>query len=441
MTADNSLLHIDEVISDRYRIEGRLGEGGMGVVYLARQINLDRIVAIKVLRPQLAIDPVARTRFEREARAAASLDHPGVIKVFDFGEHRGLLYLTMERIVGITLRQLLRNTPDTLPIERSIAIATQVADVLMATHAISLIHRDLKPENLFLVPSELGQDRVVIADFGLAIFSTDRMGERLTRTGEVMGTPAYLSPEQTRGKALGPKVDVYALGCILYEMVTGTAPFDGPDVQLVMQQAFAIPDSPRERRPNLPIPQNLDQLIMAMLTKSPDHRPDATAVRQMLLALDPDASRMLAARNDLKDKPRHARMVTQGDIRTLTLAQDGEDNDTLGAAVGISGPIDDWNLTLLSGQGFRPRILHAEAPGAPVEIVLVTTPDQTYLELARQYRVPVVVIASSNELAHLADLIRAGVSEIVPHGSDQAELIRRIRRALRRSRRLAEVTP
>lgn len=287
MTPDNSLLHIGEVVSDRYRIEQPLGEGGMGVVFLARQLNLDRVVAIKILRPQLAIDPVARTRFEREARAAATLDHPGVIKIFDFGEHNGLLYLTMERIVGMTLRQLLRATSDTLPIERAISITTQIADVLTATHAISLVHRDLKPENIFLVPSDLGQDRVVVADFGLAIFSADRLGERLTRTGEVMGTPAYLSPEQTRGKALGPKVDVYALGCILYEMITGTVPFDGPDVQLVMQQAFAIPDSPRERRPNLLIPQTLDSLVMAMLTKSPDHRPDAIAVRQMLLALDP----------------------------------------------------------------------------------------------------------------------------------------------------------
>ncbi|NUN15884.1 MAG: serine/threonine protein kinase [Myxococcales bacterium] len=438
MTPDNSLLHIGEVVSDRYRIEQPLGEGGMGVVFLARQLNLDRVVAIKILRPQLAIDPVARTRFEREARAAATLDHPGVIKIFDFGEHNGLLYLTMERIVGMTLRQLLRATSDTLPIERAISITTQIADVLTATHAISLVHRDLKPENIFLVPSDLGQDRVVVADFGLAIFSADRLGERLTRTGEVMGTPAYLSPEQTRGKALGPKVDVYALGCILYEMITGTVPFDGPDVQLVMQQAFAIPDSPRERRPNLLIPQTLDSLVMAMLTKSPDHRPDAIAVRQMLLALDPEASRMLTPRNELKDKPRQHRMVTQGDLRTLTMAIDGDDDDTMGASLGVAGPIDEWNMTLLANQGFRPRLLQTTFPGQPVEIILITEPESQYLELANQYAVPTVVMAKNNELSHLAELIRYGVSEIVPHGSEHAELIRRIRRALRRSRRLAE---
>ncbi|MCA9605560.1 MAG: serine/threonine protein kinase, partial [Myxococcales bacterium] len=183
---------IGTVVAGRYRIDAELGRGGMGIVYRAAQLPLERPVAVKVLRKELALDERARMRFEREARVASALAHPAAVTIHDFGEHEGAAFLVMELLEGATLATRIGGAP--LPVAEAIELATQLAEVVAAAHAIGLVHRDLKPENVMLV-----EDRVRVLDFGLAFLRAPGPAGRMTREGVVVGTPEYLSPEQARG--------------------------------------------------------------------------------------------------------------------------------------------------------------------------------------------------------------------------------------------------
>jgi serine/threonine protein kinase len=199
-----------------YRIEDLVGRGGMGVVYRATDLSLERHVALKLIAPELADDERFRSRFLREPRLAASLDHPNVIPIYEAGEHDGQLYLAMRYVEGSDLRTMLEREGKLSP-ERTLAILAQVAGALDAAHRRALVHRDVKPANVLLD----GDGHVYLTDFGI----TKQLGGASTDTGRVVGTLDYLAPEQIRGEAVDGRTDSYALACVLYECLSGAPPF------------------------------------------------------------------------------------------------------------------------------------------------------------------------------------------------------------------------
>lgn len=216
------------------------GTGGMGVVYKARQQSLDRDVALKVIREEIANEPEYRERFLREAKLAASADHPHIVTVYDVGEEDGRLYLVMQWIDGTDLRRLLDSSGRLTP-KRAVAIGTQLAGAIDALHGVSgLVHRDVKPANV-LVREVTGEDHAYLTDFGIA--KPPESMESLTRTGSTVGTTGYLSPEQIQGKEAGPRSDLYSLGCLIFELLTGKTPFRG-DNELAMRWAHANDSRP-----------------------------------------------------------------------------------------------------------------------------------------------------------------------------------------------------
>ncbi len=254
-----------EALRDRYLIERELGRGGMATVYLARDLKHHRLVALKVLRPELTAS-LGADRFEREIEIAAGFDHPHILPVFDSGEAGGVLYYVMPYVEGESLRSRL-NREGPLPVDTAVQIAGQVAHALAYAHRRDVIHRDIKPENILLTE---GHARV--ADFGIARALSTATGERATATGLVLGTPMYMSPEQATGNGpLDARSDIYSLGCVLYEMLGGEPPFRAATPQaMAMRHAYDTPGPLREKRPGLPA--QLERLVAKSLEKLPADR-------------------------------------------------------------------------------------------------------------------------------------------------------------------------
>jgi serine/threonine-protein kinase len=278
------------VLSGRYRLLSRLGQGGMGAVYRAHHILMDKPVAVKVLRHELSSDAEAVARFHREARSASRLDHEHIIRVTDFGQSDdALLFLVMELLDGESLAELLhREAP--LPWRRAVAITREVLSGLSHAHEQGIVHRDLKPENIVLARRGKSSRPVVkVLDFGLAklVHEAPGLSEHmsLTRTGVVFGTPEYMSPEQAEGGAIDPRTDLYALGVILYQMVTGEVPFSAPTVlALIAKTVQDPPEPPSARMRGGELPPALEALILRCLEKSPAQRPQNA--EEVIEALD-----------------------------------------------------------------------------------------------------------------------------------------------------------
>ncbi|WP_052398114.1 WD40 repeat domain-containing serine/threonine protein kinase [Streptomyces sp. NRRL F-5123] len=261
-----------DVLAGRYRLERVLGRGGMGAVWLGRdETVLDRDVAVKVLH-ETSADPTAVRRFRKEAATLAGLQHPGITVVHDAGSHEGQLFLVMELLHGADLARLTARHPQGLPLDTVLDLSRQTAEALAAAHSRGVIHRDLKPANLFL------QDdgRVKICDFGIAR-GTDTTST-LTESGRVVGTPAYMSPEQCQDLPLETRSDMYALGCVMYELLTGEPPFTPRQpLYALLRQHAEVPAPPlADRRPD--VPGRLADLVASLLAKSPRDRPDAPAL-------------------------------------------------------------------------------------------------------------------------------------------------------------------
>jgi serine/threonine protein kinase/class 3 adenylate cyclase len=247
-----------------YRIEELIGQGGMGVVYRAYDLRLKRTVALKLVTPELALDDRFRERFTRETELAMALEHPNVVPVHDAGDVAGRLYLAMRLVTGTDLRKLLRAEAP-LEASRALSICRQVANALDAAHARGLVHRDVKPSNVLLDEDE----HVYLADFGL----TRRREEQGAQPGDgrSVGTPAYLAPEQIEGKPLDGRADVYGLGCLLFESLTGTVPY-ARDSRLAVAWAHLEEEPPRASELNPALPEPVDDVVRAALAKEPEER-------------------------------------------------------------------------------------------------------------------------------------------------------------------------
>jgi serine/threonine-protein kinase len=269
--ADDPL--VGRVLGGRYRLVQRLGQGGMGTVYRAVHTLMDKPVAVKILRHEMSSDAEAVARFHREARSASRLDHDHCIRVTDFGQSDdGLLFLVMELLDGVSLGHIARRGP--LPPARVAAIGLAIAEALAHAHEQGIVHRDLKPDNVFLARRAKGRELVKVLDFGLAKLASDSvLGPSITRDGTVFGTPEYMAPEQAEGEKLDGRTDIYALGAILYELLSGEVPFKaGSFVAMLNKQVSEKPVSTRARRPDLDIPVGLDEVVMRCLAKKPGDR-------------------------------------------------------------------------------------------------------------------------------------------------------------------------
>ncbi len=250
-------------------IDAFVGRGGMGVVFRATDLTLDRAVALKVIAPEKADNLTYRARFERECRLAASLDHPHVVEVFHAGESQGLLYLTMRYVDGTDLGKLLRDGARIEP-ARAASIVRQVADALEEAHRFGLVHRDVKPENV-LITERAGREHAYLTDFGI----TKRADEEpLTRTGIALGSADYISPEQVQGGDLDARADVYSLGCVLYHMLTGRVVFDRPGE---MEKLWAHVHDPPPLLTNAGVPSGLQAVLDHALAKDPRDRQQSAA--------------------------------------------------------------------------------------------------------------------------------------------------------------------
>ena len=311
---------IGQTLDGRYRIEKKIGEGGMGVVFAAKHMIIERPLAIKVLRREVMRDAGTIKRFEQEAKAASRIGHPNIVDVTDFGTTpEGMTYSVMEYIKGETLARVNRQmAPLALP--RIFRIASQLARALGAAHDKGIVHRDLKPDNVFLVDRDGRADFVKIVDFGIAKMQPldgNAGGARLTKVGSVFGTPEYMAPEQAAGRSdTDGRVDIYALGIIMYEMVTGKLPHKGDStVRTIAMQMLDAPVPPTQLRPDLNIPSEVEAVILKALAKKRELR--YQTMGELLAALEVVARHVMG--------PQAGASVTGSPAMALSLLPPGAD--------------------------------------------------------------------------------------------------------------------
>lgn len=300
---------VGRVVARRYRIEAPIARGGMGAVFRARQVALNRRVAIKLLSPRTTEDPedpAFLQRFLREAAALGQLHHPNVVRVHDCGRWQGMPYLVMEYVDGRPLSALMRSGP--VPPIRMIGIALQILGALQEAHALGLMHRDLKPANVLLTRRAGALDVVKVVDFGLAkaMWADD---QEVTQAGQVVGTPMYMAPEQIRDQACDGRADLYAVGALLYRGLTGATPFELADVMTVMRAALR--ENPRPFAvvaPHLDLPPVLETVVRRAMSRHPDDR-YATAA-DMAVALE----EVLADLQEGADEPTRETMAGDGPV-------------------------------------------------------------------------------------------------------------------------------
>lgn len=285
---------IGTILNNTYQIQDVVGRGGMGSVYRARDVLMERTVAIKMLHHHLVQDQASIQRFQQEARAASAINHPNVITAYDFGiSETGQPYLIMDFLQGKSLSSTIDESRG-LEYSRAVHIFAQTCDALHVAHAKGVIHRDLKPSNIMIVQNRDDPDFVKIVDFGIAklLPSSGKQSQNLTQTGELFGSPLYMSPEQFLGKNLDERTDIYAMGCVMYEALIGRPPFSGEHVLETMHKHIHEPPAKfAVARPDLKIPAKLEAIVMRSLEKEPDARYQSMAELRDAILLTIDGAR------------------------------------------------------------------------------------------------------------------------------------------------------
>ncbi len=367
--------YIGSTIDGRYLIEAKLGEGGMGVVYAARHVIIDKRVAIKVLKKEAQEEETAAQRFIQEAKSASKIGHVNIVDITDFGVlPDGSAYFVMEFLEGQTLGQAIAEGP--LAARRVVSVAAQIARGLNAAHGKGIIHRDLKPENIFLLERDGESDVVKIVDFGIAKVQSGLngpSGQRLTQIGMVLGTPEYMSPEQATGKETDHRVDEYALGCMMYEMMTGEVPFRGDtSAGTLTKHVFDQVVPPSRKRPDLAISPALEAVVMKTLAKKPDER--YPGMKELLEALDAvggaiesgrDGERAQAIREQ-RSRPTIPPSATQMELAQLPRKRGGAIAVVVGGVVVVAG-IVGWVAFRHKGEAAPPPLVARELAPAQAD--------------------------------------------------------------------------
>ena len=403
-------LHAGQWVGERFRIIRLLGEGGMGAVYEAEQVGLDRHVALKVMHPHIASAPGFAERFQREAQVLARLRHPGSVEVYDYGLDQGLLFLAMEQVSGETLETLVQREGP-LDAARAVGLVVQVLEVLEAAHALGIVHRDLKPANLFLEPHPQGE-RVKVLDFGLAALEGPE-NARLTQEGMAVGTPGFMSPEQMRGLPLDGRSDLYAVGCVLYELLAGVAPFPSmPSAEMAVAHLYKPVTPLRLVRWGLSVSEPLEAVVMKALEKLPAARPaDATAMRQALLAVFQQPGGGLAGRRGEGKKLERA--LVPHELVEPRPVVGGAPVAVLAARASEVGP---GLVKSLAACGFQARVVLADEPLAGFGALLVVADGREALPQARALAArpgcpPVLLCGSSNDWELVTGALEGSASE------------------------------
>jgi len=412
----------DTVLAGRYRLDAELGSGGMATVYRATDLRLRRPVAVKLLF-HAGDDAAARLR--REARVAALLESPGLCRIFDLGHHGGALFLTMDLLAGETVHAHERaKAPD---LGRSLRWVTAAAKTMSLVHDHGIVHRDLKPENLFL-DRRGGAETLIVLDFGLAfVAGTDdpELG-RLTGPDQTAGTPTYMAPELLTGGEIGPAVDVYALGCVLYELLAGAPPFVGDRMQVLGRHLAAAPLPVRDSAPW--VPAELELLVDAMLAKQPGDRPTMREVADLASSI---AARHDGRTLDARRERRINRMVTMAPpLRRGAMVP--------GAPIGRVRLLGDADPELVVALVVNDlQIAEADDPDPDVVLALGPLDDAGLRELVAQ-GISVVATAPAGDFDLAIALARAGVADVLttPIVGDVAarKLLRVMRDRARRKR-------
>lgn len=420
-----------DLVADSFTLVRELGRGGMGVVWEVEHVHLRRRFAMKILRERLQGDARAAARFEREARVASAIDHPGAVDIVSFGYEGGRAYLVMELVDGPPLRARLggasaatgggsdqAGSDDTpLSLEAALDVARQLAEVLAAAHRLGVVHRDLKPENV-LLDRDL---RPRLVDFGLAFLSGREGDSRLTAEGVVAGTPAYTSPEQARGAEVGPPTDVYALGCLLFEMVAGRPPFVGADAEVLTRHMYAPPPPLRS---DASVPAALRPLVERMLDKRPAQRPTAAEVAAALAELTPEGRRG-RTRDDRHLEGRSARMVDAPRGRAPSMDE---------IELAVLGPLPAEVALALATGGIHAYVGRVGDPAGAMLVCASEGAEVRARALASAGTTPVLCEVPADDLETMRALVRGGVAEVVPSPLRAEDLARRVRRAVRRAR-------
>jgi serine/threonine-protein kinase len=326
---------LGRVVDGRYRVQARLGVGGMGVVYRVEHLHLGKTAAMKVLSPDTATKPEMVRRFRLEAQSVSKLNHPNIVQTFDFGQADGALYLVMEYIKGEDLSSLLRREGP-WNFARAARFFMQVCSGLTEAHEAGIVHRDLKPENLMLVRRRDDAEHAKVLDFGLAKLRERAPAERAISTGgQVIGTPYYMAPEQVRGEDLDARADIYSLGATLYRVLTGVPPFDAPSPLSVLSKHLTddvVP--PRSRAPGQSLPPDADRIVLRAMAKSVDDRYASAAEVQRDLeralaspGADPKSVATVALR------PSAVTVRAAGEAPTLLLGSEARASATAAAAI------------------------------------------------------------------------------------------------------------
>jgi len=438
-TSDTSTL-VGQVVADRYVITSLLGEGGIGRVYLGTHTQLGRQAAVKVLHPYLVDRDDMLKRFEREARAASRLNHPGSVTVYDFGSWEGQLYIAMEYIQGRSLSDAI-HAEGGLNAEKVVDVATQLCDVLEAAHRMHLLHRDLKPENILLVAPELGgRELVKVVDFGLAFILGEQREVRLTRDDAVSGTPCFMSPEQVLNRPLDGRSDIYAMGCVMYEMTTGRPPFDAPtSIEVLTMQLYDEPQPP-SRRTKHPLPRSLEQIVLWCLQKTPSNRPQncgelRAALSRALSPLTRPGSRPGLDTGAMLDR----------DARATAAGIGHEKSRHTDELIGVSQsvvliepadlPFSASAAGVLRAQGTLVRVTAEldSIEGADALVVDLTSTGLAgvlaWEERARTLTIPLLVVGPDDDFEAMSKALELGIADYIPT-SQVATLPRKVRDAI-----------
>ena len=432
------------VLAERYLLETELGRGGMGSVYAGRHLTLDVPIAVKVMLPRFARDPHWLRRFEREAKVTSKLHHRNVVRVLDYGRHDGLPFLVMEMLEGVPLSDWLFARPAPPSIAEVERIMLAIFDAFEAAHAAGIVHRDLKPDNIFLATESDGEEVVKILDFGLAHMK-EPGSATLTQADMVSGTPEYMSPEQCRTLKVGPAADIYALGCVLTEMLQLEPPFVGrTHVDVMTKQMFYEPPALRRGPDAEPIPPLLERLRLDMLAKKASARPGsvAEAKRRFIEAVSPEReAELLPGRKDGAPLgARQDRAPTWDERETPPV-----DPDKMAGKVGLwhlvlrDDGVDEMCVMALRMRGAKVVPMTDEDAARDVDLVVVDAgPDlSTALEITRKIDdgKPVIVCLLQVSAEAMSDLIAAGASAVLGYPIQSDKLTRKVRRQLARAQR------